>query len=132
MATMLDEAFALKLAREMTAAWNSHDLERILEHYEEDVTLTSPYAAERYADTAGVVRGKAALRAYFALGLAAYPELHFELVDVLWGVSSVVLYYVNQRGTMTAEVLELSPSGRVARVLANYSNAGPRAQLPVL
>jgi len=132
MTTLLSEAFALKLAHEMTAAWNSHELERILEHYEDDVTLTSPYAAERYADTGGVVRGKAALRAYFALALAAYPELHFELVDVLWGVSSVVLYYVNQRGTMTAEVLELSPSGRVARVLANYSSTGPRAQLPVL
>ena len=130
---MLTEAFAKKLALEITEAWNSHDLERILAHYEDDVTLTSPYAAERYADKAGVVRGKAALRAYFALGLATYPQLHFELVDVLWGVSSVVLYYVNQRGTMTGEVLELAPSGRVARVLANYSNTGrPASQLPVL
>jgi hypothetical protein len=132
MTTLLTEAFARELAHEITAAWNSHDLERILTHYEDDVTLTSPYAAERYDDATGVVRGKAALRAYFALGLAAYPELHFELVDVLWGVSSVVLYYVNQRGTMTAEVLELAPSGRVARVLANYGNARPPAQLPVL
>ena len=129
---MLGEAFARQLAREITEAWNSHDLERILAHYEDDVTLTSPYAAERYGDPTGVVRGKAALRAYFALALAAYPELHFELVDVLWGVSSVVLYYVNQRGTLTAEVLELSPSGRVARVLANYGSERGRAQLPVL
>lgn len=121
---MLSEPFVRKLAAEITEAWNSHDLERILAHYEDDVTLTSPYAAERFADPAGVVRGKAALRAYFALGLAAYPELHFELVDVMWGVSSVVLYYVNQRGTMTGEMLEISPTGRVARVIANYSSGG--------
>jgi hypothetical protein len=121
---MLTEAFVRKLAQEITEAWNSHDLERILAHYEDDVTLTSPYAAERFGDPTGAVRGKAALRAYFALGLAAYPELHFELVDVMWGVSSVVLYYVNQRGTMTGEVLEISPDGRVARVIANYSGGG--------
>ena len=122
---MLTEADALKLAREWVEAWNSHDLERILEHYEEDVTLTSPVAAERLGDAAGTVRGKGALRAYFALGLEVFPELHFDLIDVMWGVSSVVLYYVNQRGTMTGEVMELAPSGRVRRVLANYSN-GPR------
>jgi ketosteroid isomerase-like protein len=120
---VLTEADAKKLAREVIEAWNSHDLERILAHYEEDVTLTSPLAAQKLG--AANVRGKAALREYFALGLELFPELRFELVDVLWGVSSVVLYYVNQRGTMTAEVMEVAPSGRVTRVLANYSN-GPR------
>ena len=120
---MLTEADAKKLAHEVIEAWNSHDLDRIIEHYAEDVTLTSPLAAQKLGDP--TVRGKAALRAYFAIGLELFPELHFDLVDVMWGVSSVVLYYVNQRGTMTAEVMEIAPSGRVARVLANYSN-GPR------
>lgn len=121
---MLSENFVQNLAREMIDAWNSHDLERILQHYTDDVTLTSPYAAERFGDPAGTVHGKPALRAYFELALQAYPELRFELVDVLWGVSSVVLYYVNQRGTMTGEVLELAPSGRVRRVLATYGTSG--------
>jgi hypothetical protein len=120
---MLTEAQAQQIAREVIEAWNSHDLERILEHYEDDATLTSPLAAQKLGDPN--VRGKAALRAYFRLGLELYPELHFDLVDVMWGVSSVVLYYVNQRGTMTAEVMDIAPSGRVSRVLANYSN-GPR------
>jgi ketosteroid isomerase-like protein len=120
---MLTEADAKQLADAVIDAWNSHDLERILEHYDEDATLTSPLAAQKLGDP--TVRGKAALRAYFALGLELFPELHFDLVDVMWGVSSVVLYYVNQRGTMTAEVMEVAPSGRVSRVLANYSN-GPR------
>ena len=120
---MLTETNAKELAREVIEAWNSHDLERILAHYEEDATLTSPLAARKLGDA--TVRGKTALRAYFALGLELFPELHFDLVDVLWGVSSVVLYYVNQHGTMTAEVHEIAPSGRIASVLANYSN-GPR------
>jgi len=118
---MLTEAEARRVATENIEAWNSHDLERILAHYDDDVVLVSPVAAVRLGDPTGEVRGKAALRRYFALALDAYPELYFELVDVMWGISSVVLYYKNQRGTMTGEVLEIAPNGRVARVLANYS-----------
>jgi predicted ester cyclase len=53
--------------------------------------------------------------------LAAYPELQFRLEDVFWEVSSVVLCYKNQRGTRTAEYMELSAAGKVARVVANYN-----------
>jgi hypothetical protein len=118
---MLTEADARRIAAENLAAWNSHDLERILAHYDDDCVLVSPVAAERLGDPAGEVRGKAALRHYFGVALEAYPNLRFELVDVLWGVSSVVLYYKNQRDTLTAEVLEMGANGRVRRVLANYS-----------
>jgi hypothetical protein len=40
---------------------------------------------------------------------------------VLWGLNSVVIYYRNQKGTRTAEFMELGASGKVARVVANYS-----------
>jgi predicted ester cyclase len=102
-------------------AWNAHDLELILTHYEEGVELTSPVAAQLLGTADGKVTGKANLRAYFQRGLAAYPELHFQLEDVLWGVNSVVLFYLNQKGTRTAEFMELSATGKVARVVANYS-----------
>jgi hypothetical protein len=68
-------------------------------------------------DGKGVRKGK--LRAYFQRGLEGYPELDFRLEDVLWGLSSVVLYYANQKGTRTTEFIELSPIGKVARVVAN-------------
>jgi len=51
----------------------------------------------------------------------AYPELHFRLNDLFLGVSSVVLYCTNQKGTHTAEFMEFSANGKVARVVANYS-----------
>jgi predicted ester cyclase len=55
------------------------------------------------------------------VGLEAYPELDFHLEDVLWGVNSVVLYYTNQKGTHAGEFMELSATGKVARVIAHYS-----------
>jgi predicted ester cyclase len=114
-----DEAWSL--ANHWVAAWNSHDLDLIMTHYEDAVELTSPAAARLLGTSDGKVVGKANLRAYFQRGLEAFPELQFGLEDVLWGLNSVVLYYINQRGTHTAEFMELSAAGKVARVVANYS-----------
>jgi hypothetical protein len=112
---------ASKLANHWVAAWNAHDLDLIMTHYEDAIELTSPVAAQLLGTPDGKVVGKEKLRAYFQRGLEAYPELHFRLEDVLWGINSVVLLYTNQKGTRTAEFMELSAIGKVARVVANYT-----------
>jgi len=113
-----DEAW--NLAHLWVAAWNAHDLDLIMTHYEGAVELTSPVAVQLLGKSDGKVVGKANLRAYFQRGLDAYPELHFQLADVLCGVNSIVLYYTNQKRTHVAEFMELSATGKVARVVANY------------
>jgi len=45
----------------------------------------------------------------------------FELAEVLCGLNSVVFYYINQKGTRTAEFMEFSATGKVARVVSNYA-----------
>ena len=112
---------ARSLADHWVAAWNAHDLDLIMSHYDVAVELTSPVAAQLLGIPDGKITGKARLRAYFQRGLEAYPDLQFRLADVLCGVNSVVLYYTNQNGTRTAEFMELSPAGKVAKVVANYS-----------
>jgi predicted ester cyclase len=112
---------AWSLANHWVAAWNAHDLDLIMTHYEDAIELTSPVASRLLGIPDGKVVGKSNLRAYFQRGLEAYPELHFHLEDVLWGVNSVVLCYKNQKGTRTAEFMELSGTGKVARVVANYN-----------
>ncbi len=115
-----DEAWGL--ANHWVAAWNAHDLDLIMTHYDDAVELISPVAARLLGKPDGKVAGKANLRAYFQRGLEAYPELHFRLEDVLWGINSIVLYYTNQAGTRTGEFMELSANGKVLRVVANYSS----------
>lgn len=112
---------AWKLAEHWIAAWNAHDLDLILEHYEDAIELTSPVAAQLLGTAGGKVTGKANLKAYFRRGLEAYPELHFRLNELLLGVNSVVLYYTNQKGIHTAEFMEFAANGKIARVVANYS-----------
>jgi hypothetical protein len=67
----------LETGQSLVAAWNAHDLDPILAHYEDAVEF--------------------------------------------WGVNSIVLCYTNQKGTRTGEFMELSPNGKVTRVVANYS-----------
>ena len=118
---MLDSKNALQFAKEWCQAWNSHDLNSIMSHYAEDVVLTSPTAARLLKDPEGLVNGKNALRNYFEVGLQAYPNLRFEVLDVTCGVSSMVVYYANQNGAKVSEFMELGPNGKVTRVIAHYS-----------
>lgn len=118
---MLTAEHARELASHWIRAWNAHDLDEIMTHYREDVVLVSPAVAAILHDPSGTIRGKEALRAYFKRGLEVYPNLKFELVDVLWGVASVVFYYTNQKGTKTGEFMELDSQGKVVRVVANYN-----------
>jgi hypothetical protein len=118
---MLSKTEALEFAHHWIRAWNSHDLDAVMSHYAPEVALTSPTAAALLNDLSGTVAGAQAMRSYFARGLEAYPNLSFELLDVMCGVSSVVLYYVNQKGTRTGEFMEFDGNGKVVRVVANYS-----------
>ena len=118
---MLTETFARQFAADWIQAWNSRDLDAIMSHYADDVVLTSPAAAKLLNDPSGLVKGKENVRAYFQRGLEAFPQLNFSLIDVCWGVSSVVLCFENQRGTHTAEFMELNGDGKAMRVVANYN-----------
>jgi hypothetical protein len=121
MMSCVTESEAKEFAKDWVAAWNSHDLDAIMSHYDAAVVLTSPAAAKILDDPSGTVEGNAALRNYFDRGLELYPNLRFELLDVMWGLSSIVICYKNQRGTRTAEFMEWGENGKIIRVVANYS-----------
>lgn len=55
---------------------------RCVDHVHDDVLFTSPVAARVLPDGGGVVRGKKALHAYWALALQHVPDLRFELPGV--------------------------------------------------
>jgi len=118
---MLTESQVRQFAGDWLRAWNSHDLDAIMSHYGSEIVLTSPAAARLLNDASGAVTGELALRNYFRRGLEAYPNLAFELSDVMWGLSSVILYYKNQNGSMTGEFMELDADLKVTKVVANYS-----------
>ncbi|MBD2767423.1 nuclear transport factor 2 family protein [Hymenobacter sp. BT664] len=116
---------ASAFAHDWVASWNAHDLDRIMEHYADELDFRSPIIQQLGADPTGVIRLKTELRAYFADALGRYPTLRFELEQVLPGVDSLVLYYQSINQLQAAEYMELDPAGRVRGVRAHYTRATP-------
>lgn len=102
--------------------WNTHDLERILAHYSEDVRFASPFVAKFTGNETGVLDGKAVLRKYWSRALAADPDLHFELIDVLAGARSVVVYYrrAPEPTRRAAEMMVFGEDGLIVEGSAHY------------
>jgi len=115
------EADAQRFAIEWVESWNSHDLERILSHYSEDVEVTSPLIESALGPGRISVRGKKALRAYWGPALDQYPDLRFVLFRAYAGPNSLVLHYQSIQGLIGAECMEFNGHGVVCRVLAHYA-----------
>lgn len=90
-------------------------------HFTDDVLFTSPVAARVLPQTGGVVRGKDALRQYWVTALATQPDLHFEVVGVYRGESTLVINYRNHRGGLVNEVLTFGADGLVREGYGTYS-----------
>ena len=101
MASVDYEAFA----REWCEAWNAHDVERVLQHFNDDAVFTSPAASRIVPETDGRVNGKANLRQYWSKALSLIPDLHFEVVQLFAGIETLVIRYRNQKGVEVNEVL---------------------------
>jgi hypothetical protein len=117
---MLDKTFAERFATEWIAAWNSHDLDRVLSHYADDFEMSSPIIAQIAGEPSGKLKGKKAVGAYWSSGLKLIPDLHFELVSTLVGATSITLYYKGHRG-MVAEVFIFGPDEKVTAAFAHYA-----------
>jgi hypothetical protein len=117
----MTEADAQRFAIVWVESWNSHDLDRILSHYSEDVDVTSPLIETVLGPGRVSIRGKKALRAYLAQALERYPDLRFVLFRAYAGPNSLVLHYQSVQGLIAAECLEFNDDGAVRRVLAHYA-----------
>ncbi len=117
--------FAQRFATEWIAAWNAHDLDRVLALYTDDFAMSSPKIVQIAGDPTGTLHGKPAVRTYWAMGLKHYPDLKFELVSTLVGVNSITLYYAGFYTATNirhaAEVFLFNPELKVMRCFAHYA-----------
>lgn len=112
--------FASEFAEEWVAAWNSHDLERILGHYATNIELTSMFVPRVLGIAANTVRGIGMLRLYFSEALAGFPDLKFVPRAVYSGIDSLVVEYKSVGGLWAAEMMGLNERGLIWRVHAHY------------
>lgn len=116
-----DSQFYTHFADEWIAAWNSHDLDRVLAHYDPNLRFSSPFLAKFIPATGGWLQGRDAVGAYWAKALATLPDLHFELVTAYAGMNSLVIQYRGRGGRLAAEYFVFGENGKVIESHAHYA-----------
>lgn len=110
----LDRRSARRFVDEWIAAWNRHDLDTICGMLADDVEFVSPFLSVMYETPSGILRGRDAVRGWFAKSLED-PSFHIDdPIHVLTGLDTVVLVE-SINGVVAANVFTLDGHGRITR-----------------
>jgi len=112
---------ARTFANEWIESWNSHDLDRILLHYNENFEITTPMIKIELGIETETLKGKEEIRNYWEAAFKKLPDLHFELKDVTVSVESIAVYYKSVFDKMAIEVMFFDEEGKVNKVIVHYS-----------
>ena len=112
-------------AQNWVDSWNIRDLDAVMMHYAEDVSVCSPLVKRRLQKQDGWLHGKSALRDYFAVGMGNHG-LQFTLKSVHVGVQSMSMVYARENGIKVVDTMELNADGLTTRMVACYSGGDTR------
>jgi hypothetical protein len=108
------------IAEDWIAAWNAHDLDRIMGHYAEEVEFEANTVVARWHKPDGKLRGLSELREHFRLGLSLAPRTHFTLEQVFFAPSGYAVLYQRDNGNQVLDVVELNELDKAQKVKAFY------------
>ncbi len=99
------------IANKWFSAFNEHHLEDLLRLYHDDAEHYSPKLKIRQPETNGLVRGKAALRAWWADAFSRLPSLKYIPTTLTANDERVFMEYTRkvegETDMLVAEVLEI-------------------------
>jgi ketosteroid isomerase-like protein len=106
------------IAERWLACFDARDLDGLLALYADDAVHTSPKIRVRHPDTGGMLRGKAALRAWWADSFVRLPDLKYIATALTADSERVFMEYTRrvpgEPDMPIAEVLEVREGKIVA------------------
>jgi ketosteroid isomerase-like protein len=109
-----------QIATQWLSAFNDHDLERLLDLYDDDAVHYSPKLKIRQPETNGFVKGKDALRAWWKDAFERLPELYYKVTTLTANDDRIFMEYTRQvpgeEDMLVAEVLEIKEKIVASRV----------------
>ncbi|MBL7800505.1 MAG: nuclear transport factor 2 family protein [Chitinophagales bacterium] len=85
-----------EIAIQWFEAFNAHNIENLLALYADDAEHYSPKLKVHQPDTNGLIRGKAALRAWWTDAFKRLPNLHYEVLKLTADEQQVFMEYIRQ------------------------------------
>lgn len=109
-----------QLALEWFAAFNEHNLEKLLLLYDDDAVHYSPKLKIRQPETNGFIKGKTALRAWWEDAFQRLPQLHYKVTSLTANEDRIFMEYIRsvpgESDMQVAEVLEINQTITASRV----------------
>jgi hypothetical protein len=96
------------IAHQWFAAFNAHNLEKLLALYDENAQHYSPKLKVRQPETNGLIKGKAALRSWWQDSFERLPTLRYDVQKLTADDEQVFMEYIrNVAGEETLSVGEV-------------------------
>jgi hypothetical protein len=96
------------------AAFNDHNLERLLGLYHNEAQHFSPKLREQHPETKGLIKGKALLHDWWQEAFVRFPSLKYEVIRLTPFEDRVFMEYVRhvigQEDLFVGEMLEIKDS----------------------
>ena len=100
-----------QIAKQWLAAFNEHNLEKLLALYDEDAIHFSPKLKIRHTETNGFIKGKAALRYWWQDAFTRLPQLEYRERTITSDNDRVFMEYTRivpgEENMNVAEVLDI-------------------------
>ena len=101
-----------EIAQEWFAAFNAHDIEMLLNLYDDNAEHFSPKLKLHQPQTNGLIKGKTALRNWWQDAFKRLPNLHYTVVNLIANEEQIFMEYIretpNEPNLNVGEVLVIS------------------------
>jgi hypothetical protein len=118
---MISQNKLTELVRDWLNAWNAKDINRLMNHYHENIEFNSPNVVKRWNNESGKLAGKEALRKHFLKGFEDANHISFELLGILKGTQGIILVYRKGALGIGADTITLDDSGK-ALTVSSYTS----------
>lgn len=100
-----------EIATKWFAAFNEHDLDKLLSLYDDNAQHFSPKLKVRKPETLGLIIGKSALREWWQDAFDRLPSLQYEVIKLTADEEQVFMEYIrhvdNEEDLSVGEVLQI-------------------------
>ncbi len=95
-------------AETINAAWNSHDMEKVLSFYASECTSDD-------VGQASLLRGRDGLRLMLEMYWSAFPDVQFKITETVVQDSRLAISWIAE-GTHQGPIMNIPPTGHKVRV----------------